>query len=218
MTTRTKTRGRWTIGTITAILLLVTAGACGSEKADPVNVNEDPDSLDNVPTTGSFQAYVQDDPTVPQNNSIHHNGVLKGKMDIEVSRDGQTWYSLGAPSDVTLALQSTNSRFVLSGKKDMPTGTYSHVRINFNSAGFVIAAGSVVNGTTLTSDVHMRMGDTGSGVARPNVTPFKLEAGKEAAIIVELNTEKWLTVSNLESRQVPKESVEHNTTVMMQVK
>ena len=203
------------IGTITAILL-VTAGSC-SKKGDPVNV--DPEEPEDIATTGSFQGYVQDDPTVPQNNTSNsYNGTLTGRMDVEISRDGQTWHSLGAPSDVTLVLQSTNSRFTLSGKVEMPAGTYSHVRINVNSAGFVIAAGSVVNGTTLTSDVHMRLGDTGSGVANPNVTPFKLEAGKEATVIVELNTETWLTVASLESRQVSKYDVEHNTTVAMQVR
>jgi len=203
------------IGTITAILL-VTAGSCGSKNGDPLNV--DPDEPGDTLTTGSFQGYVQDDPTVPQNttgNSYH--GTLTGRMDVEISKDGQTWRSLGAPRDVTLALQTTNARFVLSGKVDVPAGTYSHVRINIGSAGFIIAAGSVVNNVTLTSDVHMRLGDTGSGVARPNVTAFTLEAGKAATIVVELNTERWLSVSNLESRQVPKEDVEHNTTVLMQV-
>lgn len=212
--------GRW-LTAMLAMMFVVAVGSCGSKHEDPVGPGDTPGDTTgtpDTPTTGTFQGYVQDNPSVPSGNTDtddNYTGTLTGRIDVEISQDGVSWRSLGPPSDVTLALQSSSARFQLSGKVEVPAGTYTHVRINFNQAGFVIDKGSVVNGVTLNSDVQMRLGDTGSGVAKPNITSFTLSGGENANIIIELNSETWLTVNNLQSRQVPKGDVEQHTNVML---
>lgn len=190
---------------------LVLAGACGDDGEDP---NDDIVPPDDTETPATMQAFVMDEASAGDDAS--YEGTLTGRADIEVSADQTTWWSLGAPHDFEVELRNGEDHIEISSSAEVPATTYRWIRINFSDVQAVLADGSVVEGETLASEVHLRLGDTGRAVTSGGVDPFELGEGESAHVVLDLNSDAWITVENLSRRQIPKEEFENGADLFIE--
>lgn len=183
---------------------LVLAAACGDDGEGPNDDIVPPDDTENPAT---MQAFVTDDVASGDGRATYH-GTTRGRADVEVSADQTTWWSLGAPRDFQVELRNGEERIEISGSAEVPATTYRWVRINFSDVEAVLSPGSTVEGETLQSEVHLRLGDTGRAVTSGGVDAFELDEGASAHVVLDLSSDAWITVENLSRRQIPKEEFE----------
>lgn len=207
-TTRTLT-GHFT-ALLTIAAMVVACGGDNTENDDGGVFDPDPDEGE----AGTMQAYATDDPNSSSGSSgsagsaNDFSGTLTGNADVEVSQDQSTWYILGPSQSFTVPLQTNGEEVELSSTQEIPAGTYQHVRINFSGVEANLDAGSVVDGETLQSDVHLRMGDSQNAVFSGQVDSFDLEVGGSGRIVLDLNSQAWVTAENLAKRQFAKSEFE----------
>lgn len=191
---------------------LVLAVACGDDGEDP---DDDIVPPDDTETPAMMQAFVMDDASSGDGDGSYQ-GTMTGRADIEVSADQTTWWSLGAPHDFEVELRNGDDRIEISGSAEVPATTYRWVRINFSDVEAVLEPGSTVEGETLASEVHLRLGDTGRAVTSGGVDAFELDEGESAHVVLDLNSDSWTTVENLSRRQIPKEEFENGADVFLE--
>ncbi len=207
-TTRTLTGHLTALLTIAAMVV-----ACGGETTDDDGSGPiEPDPAEGE--AGTMHAYATDDPSSSNASSgsagsaSDFSGTLTGSADVEVSENGSTWYVLGPNQDFAVPLQNGAEQVELAAPREIPAGTYRFVRINFFGVEANLDAGSVVDGETLPDDVHLRMGDSQSAVFSGEADPFELEVGASGRIVLDLNSQGWVTAENVSKRQFAKSEFE----------
>lgn len=183
-------------------LAAVLSLACGDGlPAGPEGVFETSDTTAN----GAMQAMVTDGPGVTGQAKATYSGTMTGHGDVEVSTNNKTWYTMGAPRDFTVELQSDASTVELTASAEVPTGTYRFVRVNWSGTMVNLKAGSRIGNATLDSDVSLRLGDASTAVMHQEVGAFDLVLGAQARIVVDLNSEQWMTEDFLTALEIHKE-------------
>ena len=151
--------------------------------------------------SGRAEALIQDTPTgVPT-----VTGTLQGNIFASLSADGIQWQDLGSPNGITVTLQAIGSSTTVHGQQDAPTATYDRVRLVFNGVTVTVLAGSMIDGTTLTSNATLSLGGTDNRVEIVVAVPqFAVEADPsiQRTIIFELHSQAWLTAAALQTGQI----------------
>lgn len=153
----------------------------------------------------------------PASYSLAEGSSFSGSMtavtSVSVAAEGGAWIELGPPRQVTVQLQSTRDTAEVQGQAEAPAGTYSRVRIVMQEAHATVLAGSVVGGITLSGSLFLSLGSGSEVVVEKRVQPFRVSASTRAVILVDLNSEAWMTEQAAESRTVSESEVEEATEV-----
>lgn len=175
-----------------AAILVPLLAACGGDTAtslgtqatvSSVILNDNPSSTSSSGTGGS--------------NSSSYTGTLSGDVQAQISMDGRTWYSLGQPANVSVALQSTTSATQLTANASVHVGTYAYARLVFSDGAQATATGTV-GGTSYAGTV-VSLG-SGQVVIEKQIQPVHVDAGSSVSVVWDLNSELWLTGTAAQSR------------------
>jgi hypothetical protein len=151
------------------------------------------------------EAFISDDPgsatasasATPARAAIA--GSIVSNTNVEISTDGTTWVTLGSPNGITIKLQSATDSSTVHGEVDAAAGSYSHVRVTLREAEANLLAGSVIGAVALASNASLAIGGNDRVVVlQRQVTPFEVVAGSLTTIFLELNSESWITASNVQ--------------------
>jgi hypothetical protein len=148
---------------------------------------------------GRAEAVIQDAPP-PAGPGV--DGSLAGNVQVSVSGDGSTWVDLGSPNGITVPLQVSSGGTTVHGEVDAPAGTYSRVRLRFNAVTARLKSGSVIQGTTLTSDVNVTVGGSDQQVdVIVTVPSFTVTADADVrrAVVFDLRSLVWLTLAAVQA-------------------
>lgn len=176
---------------VAAAALLPLLAACGGDSStslgtqatvSSVVMNDNPSSTSSNGTGGS--------------GSGTYTGTLTGNVEAQISMDGNTWYSLGQPSNVSVALQSTTTATQLTANAAIPVGTYAYARLVFSSGAQAQATGTI--GGTSYSSTTVSLG-SGQVIIQKQIKPFTVSAGSTVSIVWDLNSELWLTSTAAQS-------------------
>jgi hypothetical protein len=131
-------------------------------------------------------------------------GSLAGNVFVSLSADGTTWVDLGSPNGITIPLQSATPTTV-HGEQDAPAGSYNRVRLAFDGVVARLKSGSVVGGTTLTSDVDLPLGGADQRVELVVPVPafdVVVDPASRRTLLFELRSHFWLTAAALQAGTV----------------
>lgn len=201
---------------VSAVLALALA-ACNGTSNNPVGIGGGAGS------TGTVRGMVADNPNGvnPSVQSVRfdvsgasgansYTGTISGTASMAISADDSTWVDLGTPNSFTVAAQSNTNGADVTGAVSVQTGTYSHVRLILHSVTLHLNAGSLIGGVTLTNDVSVELGggtDVTVDVAVPSFT-VNADATTETDVIVNLNSQTWVTDSTVQSQAVSAAAIE----------
>lgn len=170
---------------VAAAALVPLLAACGGDAStslgtqatvSSVVLNDNPTSTSSSGTGGT--------------NSGTYSGTLSGDVQAQISMDGNAWYSLGQPSNVSVALQSTTSATQLTANASVPVGTYAYARLVFSNGAQAQATGTIA-GTSYNGTV-VSLG-SGQVVIQKQIQPVRVNAGSSVSVVWDLNSELWLT-------------------------
>ncbi|MFN0179087.1 MAG: hypothetical protein ACKVZ0_09825 [Gemmatimonadales bacterium] len=153
-----------------------------------------------TPGLGRAEALIVDPPAAAPTVA----GSLAGNTFASISTDGTTWVDLGSPNGITVPLQAAGSATV-HGEQDAPTGTYTRVRLIFEGVTARLTSGSVIGGTTLTSNVNLPLGGADQRVEVVVAVPaftVDADAGIQRTIAFELRSYLWITAAALQAGTV----------------
>jgi hypothetical protein len=169
------------------IVVALSAAACGDSPTGP--------------SAGTrVEAVVQDAPVATPTVT----GTLAGNVFASLW-NGDRWIDIGSPNGITIPLQLAGRTTTVHGETSVPSSSYSRVRLVFQGVTARIARGSVVGGTTLTSDTTVVLGgsDERAEMSVP-VSPFSVEADARVrrVVVFDLRSQQWLTAAALQSGRV----------------
>lgn len=200
-----RTTRTWIGSTIALVAAAALVVGCQNDEPDgPGGIVDPSDSAD-----ASVRGYATDR---IGSSSRTYSGHIFGEVSVEISTDGSTWYMLGPATEFDARLVD-DSRAEMTPAASVDAGTYRHVRINFEGVEAVLEEGSTVDGHTLQSDVHLRLGDTGNGVTSKEVEAYQLQSGDSAHIILDVNSGAWVRAGTLEAREIPKKEFEEKVSI-----
>lgn len=137
--------------------------------------------------------------------STAFEGTLTGEAEAYLSVDGETWVDIGSVEQVRLRLQSGDSARVTEAS--VPADTYSHVRIVLRDAVATVQAGAELGGIFVETDLSLQLGGDGEVVVEKQLAPFEVGAGGETRLIVDLNSNAWVTQESAERGSVSEADV-----------
>jgi hypothetical protein len=190
------------------------AAACGEDAIDPVTGGEGNGS------TG-FAVIVTDDPSNDPSPSPSASpsapraieGFMTGAIRVSLRNDAGALVNLGVMQDVEIPLQEGGDSLRLSDLERPPADEYVGIQLRFEGVTVTVNSGSEVGDSTLTSNVVMNVG-TGSLATIEIVTPgFDIDSETDLDIIVDLNSELWVTGENLDDNLVPQTDLASNVSV-----
>ena len=191
---------RRAIGLLTTTV--VVAAACGENAIDPITGGEGSGA------TG-FAVLVTDDPT--GTGSI--SGEMTGSIRVSLRNDAGALVSLGVMQDAEVLLHEDGDTLQLTDLSRPPADDYTGIQLQFEGVSVRVGSGSEVGDTTLTSNVVLDVG-TGSVAAVEVAFPtFTVDNDSDVAIVVDLNSEDWITEANLEDQAVPEDDLVNSVTV-----
>ena len=157
--------------------------------------------------SGRAEALIQDVPSGPASLA----GTVQGNIFASLSADGDVWADLGSPNGITINLQTVGSSTTVHGEEDAPTGSYDRVRLVFSGVTVRVLSGSVVGGTTLTSDVVLTLGGGDNLVeVVVDVPEFRVDASTtvQRTIVFDLRSSLWLTAAALQAGTIADASLQ----------
>ena len=189
----------------TAILLpLALAGAaCGNDAIDPVTGGEGSGA------TG-FAVLLTDH---PGEGATPMGGELEGSIRVSLRNDADALVELGIDQDVLLELQQGSDSLELGDVTRPPTGTYVAVQIRFEGADATVFSGSVVGDTTLTNDAVLVLGTGGLATVEIAALPFDVDSESELDLVLDLNSELWITRDNIAAGTVSQADLTNSVTL-----
>lgn len=119
-----------------------------------------------------------------------YGGTLTGNVQAQLSMDGQTWYSLGQPANVSVALQSTTTATQLTANASIPVGTYAYARLVFSSGAQAQATGTIAGTSYAGTTVSLGSGQV---IIEKKIQPKQVSAGSTVTLVWDLNSELWLS-------------------------
>lgn len=149
-----------------------------------------------------------------------YTGSLAGNVNVSLSSDGVQWVDLGSPNGITIPLQVASGATTVHGEEEAPAGSYTQVRLIFQGVSARILAGSVVGGTTLTSEASLALGGSDQRIEMVVTVPaFTVEADDDVrrTIVFDLHSQLWLTAAALQAGSVQDAAVQSAVTVTTRV-
>lgn len=193
-----------------AVLAVALAG-CNGTTNNPVGIGSGGGS------TGTVRGMVADNPNGvnPSVQSLNfdvrsadglsnYTGTISGQASMAISADGSAWVDLGNPNNFTIQAQTNTNGSDVTGAVSVQTGTYSHVRLILHNVTLQLNAGSLVGGVTLTSAVTVEIGGGQDVTVEATVPSFTVsaDASTETDVIVNLNSQAWVTDSTVQAQAV----------------
>ncbi len=162
--------------------------------------------------TGRAEGLIADSPT----GASTVTGSLAGNVNVSLSSDGVQWVDLGSPNGITVPLQVAGGTTTVHGEEDAAAGSYTRVRLIFQGVSARISAGSVIGGTTLTSEANLGLGGTDQRIEMVVTVPaFTVEADDNVrwTIVFDLHSQLWLTAAAVQAGSVQDAAVQNAVTV-----
>ena len=185
-------------------IAVVLAAACG-------------DAID--PTTGGegngatgFSVRITDDPPGTP-STPDFTGDLSGAIRVALRNDAGALVSLGVMQNAQVALQEEGDTLLLTDLSRPPADDYTAVELRFEGVDVTVLAGSEVGDTTLASNAVMELGSGNLATVLVAVPTFSLDNDSDVAILVDLNSEAWVTRSSLAASVVPQAAIANSVTV-----
>lgn len=186
-----------------AIPLAFAAMACDNEPIDPVTGGEGSGSE-------GFRVVVTDDPATAGETL---QGTVTGTIRVALRNDAGSLVSLGVADDVEIELHEGADTVALEGLSRPPLDDYTAVQLRFEGVVVEVLAGSEVGDSTLAQNVVMDVGTAGNAVVDVLVPVFGVDAASVIEIVVDLNSEGWVTGENLDDALVPQADLVNSVTV-----
>lgn len=195
---------------LAAAALLGAGVACGENVFGPGGVE--------APRQGSVSAFIRDEPTgglapappgasalPPAAAALQFTGIVDVRAQVLVSRDGESFVSLGGPREVSIPLRSAAADTEVHRQAQVPTGTFTVVRVVLEGGTALIRRESVVDGQILATDRTLVLGgDDGTAVADGSLE-FQVTADGLVEILVALDSEAWVSSATVDAGVVSDE-------------
>lgn len=173
-----------------AVPLACVVLACG-EAIDPVTGGEGSGSE-------RFGVLLTDD---PGNEDATLQGTMTGSIRVSLRNDAGALVSLGVANDVELPLHDGDT-VRLEGLSRPPIDDYTTVQLRFEGVDVEVEAGSQVGDSTLANNVTLDVGGTGAASVDVLVPVFSVDNSSVMEIVIDLNSESWVTGTNLDNQVV----------------
>jgi len=171
---------------------VVLLAACSDDGTPPLETASMSAAIIDGATASAVAGTVPSDAGGPQ-AAATLSGDLVGTAQIFAFTDADGWVELGAPQNVTLALQSGDLA-TLATDAQVPAGTYTRVRLVLTDFHADVAVGSVIEGIALSTGVSIAMGGSDHVVQlEVDVTPVTVSAEAGATVLVDLHSGSWVT-------------------------
>lgn len=180
------------------------AAACGEDAIDPLTGGEGNGA------TG-FSVFVTDDPPGAEAGAI--DGALEGSIRVALRNSDGDLVELGLMQNAVVALQEGGDSLRLTDLTRPPTDEYVAIQLRFEGATVTVESGSEVGDSTITSDVVMNVGSAGLATVEVATTTFDVDSETEMDIVVDLNSELWITGDNLDDNLVPQADIANGVSV-----
>lgn len=188
--------------TFFAIPCVIAAAACGKDAIDPVTGGEGSGSE-------GFTVVVTDD---PGEEDATLEGTMTGAIRVSLRNDQGALVSLGVADDIEIPLH-VDDTLRLTGLSRPPIDDYTAVQLRFEGVDVVVEAGSQVGDSTLANNVTLDVGGTGTATVDVLVPVFSVAASNVMEIVVDLNSESWVTGDNLDDQVVPQADLTNSVLV-----
>lgn len=198
---------------LAAVAMLGTATACTND--DPIEAQMGSASavITDDPSTASAAASGLANDAQADQSAGPFSGTFTTTAWVSVRAEGGGWLDLGSPADATISLQTTGDAATIHADAAVPVDTYTHVRLTLSGAEARIAAGAVLGGLTLGSDVRIVVGGSdGRLVIEKTVEPFTIDTDAHARIRFDLNSEAWVHEQSAEEGAADDDEVRDSTT------
>ena len=133
------------------------------------------------------------------------SGTLSGNVFASIW-NGTRWIDLGSPNGISVPLQTLGTASTtVHGEQSVPAGSYSRARLVFQGVTVRITRGSIIGGTTLTSDTTLTLGGSDARAeltATVDTFSGETDATTKRVVLFELRSEIWLTQAALQSGRV----------------
>lgn len=185
------------------ILAAFGAVACGEDAIDPVTGGEGGGAE-------GFSVVVTDDPGI---NDATLAGVVRGTLRVALRNDAGALVDLGPAEGVEVPLHAGADTILLEGIARPPADSYSAVQLRFEGVDVEVFAGSVVGDSTLPQNVVLDVGSAGVATVDMLVPVFDIASAFATEIVVDLNSEAWITDTNLNDVAVPQSDLATSVSV-----
>lgn len=175
--------------------------ACG-EAIDPVTGGEGSGSE-------GFSVLLTDD---PGDEDATLQGTVTGSIRVGLRNDAGAIVSLGVADDIELPLHDGDT-ITLSGLSRPPVDDYTGVQLRFEGVDVEVEAGSQVGDSTLANNVTLDVGGSGTAIVDVLVPVFSVATSNVMEIVIDLNSESWITGTNLDNQIVPQASLSNSVLV-----
>ena len=189
------------------------ASACG-EPIDPVTGGEGSGAR-------GFAVILTDDPT--NDPSVGGGGAsrapfaitaeMDGSVRVSLRNDANALVDLGVDQDAFLLLQQGDDSLTLRNLTRPPVDTYVAIQVRFEGVTVLVRDGSEVGDTILTEDVLLDVGNGGLATVEIATLPFEIAPGTTTNLVLDLNSEGWITTTNVEDGVVPQADLASNLTI-----
>ena len=158
----------------------VAATACGDDPVDP-------------DVTGVVDVVVHDNAS-----DGAFAGTAAGNFHASIRTTGGTWFDVGTPNGITVALQSSSpTATTVHGPTSVPAGTYDRVHLTLSGVTFTVTTGGGLNTGSAQA--------AGSGaleleISVPDVIVSTVEG--QATISFDLNVEDWFSDAMLTAQVI----------------
>ena len=196
---------------VIGLLLIPTLAAACGDAIDPITGGEGNGA------TG-FSIIVTDDPANdPGPNSPGSPNELTGQMSgsirVLLRNDANALVDLGLVQDIEIPLQDGSDSLRLPDVSRPPTDTYTGIQLRFEGVTVRVESGSEVGDSTLASDVVMNVGSANLATVEIATETFDVDSNTDMDIVVDLNSELWVTGANLDDNLVPQADLANNVSV-----
>lgn len=143
-------------------------------------------------------------------------GTMSGTAQVFAYSDAGGWSQLGAPQEVSVALQAGNEATV-SSAASVPAGTYTRVRLVLSGFQARLQIGSLIDGSALLSAVTVGMGGADNQVEiEAQIPALTLEADANGTVTFDLHSAAWVTPEATQTETAEDAEIQSATTAIAQ--
>ena len=192
--------------------LALCAGACGESAIGPITGGEGNGN------TG-FAVLVTDDPANDPSPGPARvspqavEGSLVGSIRVSLRNAEDALVDLGLMQDAEVALQEGGDSLRLSDLSRPPADEYVGIQLRFEGVDVTVLAGSEVGDSTLTNNVVLDVGSGGLATIEIATQSFAIDSDTDLDIVVDLNSELWITGDNIDDTIVSQADLANAVTV-----
>lgn len=200
----------WKLGTCSILmLLLMPLVGCGD---DPVAPSDEPGALEAVVRDGSSTSSPM--PSVGPHLSTEENGgEFRADVRVQVEVDG-SWQDVAELAGVSTRVELRGGEDAV-GITSVEARTYDRVRVVLTNARADVEAGAEIGLGPVESSVTVMIAGGGEVAIEQNA-PVTVQANSTTRLILDLNSEIWLTANSLETSTVSRAAFESAAVITVQ--